>query len=282
MPITSGSDISLVLSGGTININPNDSLGGDPSSSPVVNAAINNLFADVTADQTEDGYEDYRCVYLFNDGDTSVYSFSLWIEQDFEGGAVAEVGITDRNESQRVTVSGGTPTGGSFTLSYKEEPFTVTFDSDLAVWAASFQTALDELEDGDGDLYFASVTVTAQSGGSGTTIFDIAFSGIDGKRNLDKFAVESNDLTGGTFGLLVTAPSEGSPVNTVAPEINVETTPPGGVTFYVATRQSPITIPVLHPTDGFPLWIKRTVEAGAEAKEQDGFILSFRAESLQP
>jgi hypothetical protein len=282
MPLTNAADISMVLSGGTVNLNVNDSIGGEPSSSPVTDGNLNNLFSDVTSEQTAAGYEDYRCVYLFNDGETPVYEVELWIDEDFDGGAEVELGVTNRNESQRITISGGVVTGGTFTLSYRSESFVVTYDPNLAVWAASLQEGLDELEDDEGELFFDSVTVTAQNGGSGTVIFDIAFAGLDAKRNLDKLLLVSNALVSvDSITIFISAPSEGSPINTVAPEINVETTPPGGVVFFAATRQTPITLPILKPEDGFPLWIKRTVVAQTEAKEMDGFRLSFRSESLK-
>jgi hypothetical protein len=208
---------------------------------------------------------------------------NIWIDEDFEDGAVMELGITPQNESQRITVSGGIVTGGSFTLSYNGFPFTVNHDSDLAVWAASFQAAIDALEDGDDNLVFNTATVIAQNAGSGVVIFDVSFSGLDAKRNFEKFQVVSNSLVStSTITLFISTTLEGSPVNTVAPEINVETTPPGGVLFSTATFQSPITIPLLNPDEGFPLWIKRTIAAGTEAKERDGFVLAYSAESLQP
>lgn len=282
MSSTNASNISIVLSGGTVNLNPDDSIGGDPSSSPILDATLNNLFADVTADQTATGYEDYRCIYMFNDGPTPVYNFGLWIESDFSGGATMELGITNSNESQRVTISGGPITGGSFTLSYKTFPFVVNYNSDLSVWVSSFQSALDNLQDGSGNIVFDSPKVIAQNAGANTFVFDVSFSGLDAKRNLDKLQVASNSLIStSTISIFISTTSEGAPINTIAPEINLETTPPGGVGFYAASKQSPITLPVLNPNDGFPLWIKRTIVAGTEAVERDGFQLSFRADSIK-
>ena len=82
--------------------------------------------------------------------------------------------------------------------------------------------------------------------------------------------------------MFISTPSEGSPINTIAPEINVEVTPPGGVGFFAASELSPIELPKLAPDEGFPLWIKRVTEAGVEAKERDGFKLRFSAQSMEP
>lgn len=283
MPLTSASDISVVLSGGTVNINPNASLGGEPSSSPIASAVLNNLFADVTPTQSEDGREDYRCVYVFNDGDTPIYNLEIWIAEDFNnGGGSVEIGVQSQNETQRITVS-GTPTGGSFTLSYKAQTFAVNWNADLAVWATNLQDGILDLLDDDNNHFFSEVSVIASNAGSSSFVFDIRFSGADGKRSFDRFEVASNDmLPNGVVSLLVSTPQVGSPINTVAPEINVDTTPPGGVTFLTPTESVPITLPVLEPTEGFPLWVKRTIPAGATAQENDGFKMSIRAESLAP
>jgi hypothetical protein len=280
MPITSASDITLVLSGGSVNINPDNSLGGDPSSSPITSALLNNLFSDVTADQSSDGYEDHRCIYVFNDGDTTVYNVQLWIAEDFnEGDGSVEIGVYSQDESQRITVTGDA-NGGSFTLSYKSEDFTVNFDADLAVWATNLQTAINDLTNDDDEPFFHNAVVVASNAGA-SVVFDINFSALDAKRNFDKFVLASNDLTSDEeVTMLITTPREGSPINTIASEINAATTPPGNVGFFAPTSQSPITLPYLASGEGFPLWVRRTIPAGTVAQENDGFILSIRAESL--
>jgi hypothetical protein len=283
MPLTSATDISLVLSGGTVNLNPNNSLGGDPSSTPIIDNSLNNLFSDITSDQSDSGYEDYRCVYFFNDGQTPVYSVKLWIDTDAPDGSTMELGIEEHDEVQRITVSGGVVTGGSFTLSYKGKTFSSPYNTDLGVWATNVKSGVLGLTDDDNAPFFSSVSVTAQNAGSFTIIFDINFTDMDGKRNLDGFTVAENNLTSsGSVNITITTPQEGGPVNTIAPEINLETTPPGGVLFFAPDETSPIEIPVLKPSEGFPLWVKRTTPTGTEAKENDGFILAFRAESLAP
>lgn len=278
---TSANDISVVLSGGSSNIDPNASLGGDPSSAPISSGSLNNLFGDLSSDDTNDGKEDYRCVYIFNDGDTPVYEMQVWLSNEVENGASIELGIEERDEIQRLTISGGNVTGGSLELSYRNISFVTEYNSDLGDWATDLQDALNSLTSGDSAL-LEDVSVVAQNNGS-TLIFDITFSGIDGNRDHERITVVNNELTpSGTIQAEVAATQEGAPIDTIAGEINVETTPPGGVNFFSPTSQSPISIPRLEPNEGFPLWVKRVVESGTEAVEDDGFTLTIRAESLKP
>lgn len=282
MAITNSSDISVVLSGGTTNISVNNSLGGEPSSAPITSGNINNLFDDVAPRETEEGHEDYRCIYFFNDGETSVFLINLWILDDFLGGSTIELGIEQRNEIQRITLDNATVTGGSLTFSYRGQNFISNFDSDLGAWATELQSTLNGLTDGAGARLLTEVNVSAQAIGTDRIIFDINFNGSDGARNHDAIIIESNNLTPSVVESSVSTPQEGSPINTVAVSIGLETTPPGGIGFFAPSESSPISIPRLDPEDGFPLWIKRTTVAGTSAKEQDGFSLRFAAETLEP
>lgn len=279
--LTSGNDITFVLSGGAANLNPNNALGGDPSSTPITDDVINNLFSDASPTETADGIEDYRCIYVFNDGPTPIYNVEIWSD-DFDDGAVMQIGIESRNESQRITISGATITGGDFTLSYKSETLVSEYNSDLGEWSTALETSIKELVDDDDEPFFREVSVVAQNVGS-TVIFDIIFSGLDAKRNFDKFILEETTLTPeGPLSIFITTPQEGAPINTIASEINLATTPPGGVTFLTTSEEEPLVLPALYPDEGFPLWAKRTIVAGTEALERDGFKLNIRAESLLP
>ena len=281
MATTNSNDISIVLSGGTTNFSPNNSLGGQPSSAPITSAVINNLFDDVSPEESEDGHEDYRCVYIFNDGETPIYLIEVYIQEDFEEGATMEIGIEKRDETQRLTLDNATPTGGSLTLSYAGNNFISNYDSDLGDWAVALQTSLNNILI-EGENLLKDVAVTAQTATGGVIIFDINFVDSDGARNHDKIVIEANNLTPASVGAAVSTTQEGSPINTVAPTIGLETTPPGGISFFAASQQSPITLPRLDPADGFPLWVKRFVPSGTTAKASDGFTLRFVAETLEP
>ncbi len=281
MTITNANDISIVLSGGTTNINPNNALGGDPSSSPIVNNVLNNLFDDVAPKETDEGHEDYRCIYFFNDGDTPIFLVNLWIVSDVLGGSTIEVGVEQVDEIQRLTLDNATVTGGSFTLSFDGVEFTSDFNSDLGLWATTLQNTLNALLK-SGESILKNVVVNAQPVSATRLIFDVNFNGEDGSRNHPKFVLVSDDLTPAVVDIFISAPQEGAPVNTIAAEIGLETTPPGGVGFFAPSEASPIAIPRLNSGDGFPLWVKRTTVADTDPKKDDGFTLRFAAETLEP
>jgi|LSQX01.1.fsa_nt_gb hypothetical protein len=276
---TQSSDISVVLSGGSANLDPNKSLGGQPSSSPIVNNSLNNLFDDISPDEADVGHEDYRCIYIFNDGDTSVFEVALWISSDYTGGATMELGVEQASEMQRITVA-GSPTGGSLLLSYDSREFTVFYHSDLADWAKELQTKLNALTNDQGGKLLGGVSVTTQNTGA-VTIFDINFIGRDASRNHSTITVVANSLTPNSTITIATT-RQGGPINTSAVGIDVETTPPGGVSFFAASEASPISFPRLDPGDGFPLWVKRTILAETDPVERDGFQLRFAAQTLEP
>lgn len=276
---TTADDITVVLSGGTTNINPNLSLGGLPSATPIATATLNNLFDDVTSDETDEGHEDYRCIYFFNDGDTTVYDVEVWISDDFDEGATMEIGVEYHDESQRLTLSDGPVTGGYIRLSYDDIEFNSNYNSSLSDWAETLETSLNGL----GVLQDVSITAAFVNVDSpqDTIIFDINFISKDGKRNHPTIEVVDNQLLPAGSHTVET-PQQGFPVNTIASEIGFETTPPGGVGFFAATEISPVTFPYLATGEGFPLWIKRVTPEGVAPKERDGFELRFSAQTLEP
>lgn len=276
-------DISIVLSGGINNLDPNLSLGGDPSTTPVRDNLINNLFSDVTPDQAEDGYEDYRCFYFFNDGDSTIYNIEVWIESQVEDGASIELGIEETDELQRITLSGAIPTSGTATWAYEGEEFTTGVFTDLAEAALFFQDAFNSLVDDDGNKLLETVEVTTPSNlGSPTIIFDVLFTGNDGKRNHSLVELVEDAYTPTQVTFTVTVAQEGAPVNTIAAEIANEATTPAGVNFYAPSQQSPITVYKLKPAEGFPIWVRRTTPTGQESVANDGAVLRFRVETLEP
>ncbi len=71
------SDLSLVYSGSSTNNDPNLSLGGASSSFRVSSDVINNLFDDVQPEESLEGHEDYRCLYMFNDSEETAYNITI-------------------------------------------------------------------------------------------------------------------------------------------------------------------------------------------------------------
>lgn len=285
----SSEDISVVLSGGETNTNPNNALGGVSSSTPIIDGSLNNLFNDISPEQSESGYEDYRCIYFCNDGEDSIYEINVWIDEDYPGGAVMEIGTEQQNETQRVTLTNGPIIGGSMLLSFQlteqdTVSFTSTYHSDLNIWSANLQSSLRGLNHPTtGESLFTDVEVSAQYSGSGSSaiIFDILFIGQDGYTDHPNISVSSESFSPSQVEVATSVPFEGSPINKLAAEIDVETTPPGNVGFFAASEASPISLPVLKPLDEFSLWIKRTITADSTPQQNDGFKLRLSAQTLE-
>lgn len=276
--VATADDISIVLSGGSVNTSTSSSIGGDPSNTPInFSQTLGNLFDDITPEENEDGYEDYRCFYVFNDASDPVYDLKIWVTEETEEGSYIEVGIQDQDEVQRLTIT-GTPNGGSFEIAYGGVSYVSAYNADLGAWAEALQDGLNNLED-EGVLLFSGIAVTAQNTSTGI-VFDIQFSDYDGKRIQDEFTVESS-LTPGSVATSMVTLQEGSPINTIAPEIGVETTTPGSVNFFVPSEDAPIELPRLESGEGFPIWIRRVVDEGATAVANDGFSLKIRMKALK-
>jgi hypothetical protein len=279
---TSFQDISIVLSGGAGNSNPNNAIGGDPSTSVIV-SGINNLFENISPDEISEGLTDYRCFYVFNDGDSTIYDIRVWIESEVDLGSTVFLGIDSKDETQRITIE-GTITGGYFILQYATVTGNVTtgnilFNSDVAVWGANIASALNALIDSNSELVLGDVEVIPTPTPSGVS-FEILFKNEDGSKSHSQLALapSGNNLIGPpTPTISISVIQGGSPVNTSAPSLDVATTTPTGVFFVYPEKTSPILIPKLRPFDGFPIWVKRVTEATAEPVENDGFrfALSF-------
>lgn len=265
MAITAN-DISIVLSGGSYNVNPDDSLGGDPSNVTVSNS-INNLFSDISQDELDNGLIDYRCIYIFNDNTTdSFFSIDLYVDFQISGGSTIQIGIKEATDVQTLTIT-GTASGGSFTVAYDSSNIIVNYDADPDTWASNFQTELNDLSSLDGVVVEATQSV-------GLTTFEIRFEGNSDNRNHPLLELVSNNLTGSP-SISVTKTIEGSPINTVASAIASKTTTPSGVTFADTDELTPITLTYLGPEEGVPVWVKRIQSAG-ETPIQDGFSLKIK------
>lgn len=256
----SASDIAIVLSGGPDNQNPAYSVGGPPSSFPVL-LGSGGLFDDVSKAEVADGSTDYRCVYVFNDNDADALSDVVaYTEAGTEGGGVAQIGVLRQTEIQSVVVGGGA-SGGSFSLSYAGRGGTyvlaVGFDGQLGQWTANFNAAVAAVPE------LAGTVVTGQLAGA-ATVFLVTFAGDSDERFYDVFELQDNSLVGSP-AVTVSRVQPGSPVNAIAPVIADEATAPAGVTFVSASDLSPLSVGTLHPNDGFPLWLKRVVSPNADS-----------------
>ena len=70
----------LRLTGGASNNDPNASLGGVRSSNAVSATAMNNLFDNVTPDETASGDVEYRAVDVYNSGDATAESVTFYFD----------------------------------------------------------------------------------------------------------------------------------------------------------------------------------------------------------
>lgn len=93
MPL-SATDIKFYLSGGTSNTDPNLSLGGVISSTEIVDNIDNNLFDDVTGDESASGDVEYRCIYIKNTHTTiTLQNAVVYISQETPGDDIIDIGL---------------------------------------------------------------------------------------------------------------------------------------------------------------------------------------------
>lgn len=259
----SGNDISFVLSGGSLNTDPTHSLGGYPSAYPIT-SGINNLFLNYTKAQATSGYIDYRCVYVFNNHATdSMYDVAASITA-VAGGAIESFGVPITTDQQMITVTGAV-LGGSFTLSYDAyDTAAISSNPLLSTWAANIQNALNSLP-------VLSGTVVSYSTSSGVIRFVILFEGNDDHKQHPTLVLKSNNLLPGTVAVTISKITNGGPINNIASTIANETVTPTGIIF--VGSGTTLDIGTLGPGEGFPIWIKRNLAAGAPAVYNDGLNL---------
>lgn len=257
-------DIVLVYSGGSNNAIAELSLGGEPSGFPVTEA-INNIFDNVSDEETDAGLVDYRCIYVFNNhSDASLYNIKVYLNSQVDGGATVQIGISKATEIQRISIL-GQPLGGSFTISYQNDNVIVPYNSDPGIWATSLQDGLNALDTLSGIIVNASVSTNL-------LVFEIRFEGDDNFKSHELIQLEANHLTNSP-SIVISELVMGSPTNSIAPDIEFDTVIPFGVTFTDTNKTSPLTLDLLLPDEGFPLWFKRTTAAGTAATTNDGFNL---------
>lgn len=110
--------------------------------------------------------------------------------------------VAARNEVQRVTIT-GSPTGGTFTLTYDGQTTAgIAFDAT----AAAVQSALEALSN------IAAGDVSCSGGPLPGTPVDVTFTGQLGSRNVVEMTADGSGLTGGTSPTAnVSTTTEGSP-----------------------------------------------------------------------
>ena len=284
MAYISEGDISITLSGGVDNSSSDLSLGGEPSTHPII---ANRLFPDVTVEQSTNGLEDYKCIYINNNSfEATLYKSIVFTEYTADSDVSVELGFIEMNERQTITVTGVTKiTGGSFSVIYTDyehqTELTVDWDSSASTWAANLQEKLRTLP------RLIDVEVS-ESVSNDNIIFEINFKGYAGKRFHEIMQEGSNSLTlsdpsPGDGNITIGRSVSGAPVNSQAQEIERTTTVPYGVGFRAyESRGDAYFIGEIRPGDIIPVWIKRTVPADARGLENDGINIRVEGKALPP
>ncbi|RDJ35509.1 MAG: hypothetical protein DWQ19_11880 [Crenarchaeota archaeon] len=263
--VATASDLSLVLTGGGSNSDPNSSLGGNPSSTPIT-GVLNNLFDNISDSEAISGKTDYRCIYLFNDSTSNTfYDTKLYIGSGATG--QIQLGITSVKDVQKITIVGGA-TGGSFEIAYtppglSEETQTVNYNANAATWASNLETAINAI---------STLSADVVAGGTPSDrTFTITFTDY---RDHDLLGLDISSLSApGSLSGSISKVTVGAPINLIPDTLDADTTPPTGVTFTSPTIGSPLEIGTIYPEEGLPIWIKRTTTAGATATLGIGFTL---------
>lgn len=263
----SSNDVTFTFSGGGSNSNPDLSLGGIPSVNPIINS---RLFDDVSESERASGITDYRCIYFNNDSNTDIMYLTEISLSNLSDTTTIELGFDFKNERQVITISNGlNVTGGSFVLTYIDlndnYNVTVNYNSSLSTWGSNLQTALRTVP------YLDNVLVSSSSSGN-NVIFEIDYAGKASNRYHEILLLDTNSLTGASTTIAITKSISGSPINQIVDEIDLETTPINRFDF----SEDTVLIGDLRPLDSVPIWIKRTVPAGTEIVENDGFTLRVR------
>ena len=263
-------NIGFYLSGGVGNSDPNASLGGNPSSTQIEDI-FNNLFDDVVGEQVEQGRTDYRCFYLVNDSGDTLADLLLWIDFEYEFGSDVEIGLTLRNEIQRLSFV-GIPSGGTFKLrvdSYITN--NIAYDFNFNTLASNIQTAIRALPNG-ADAECSPVT---------SSTFNVEFAGSNRNHKYPLIILDTNNLIGsGSPTITITSVQTGSPINLVQIDIDSATTPPTGITFFKPLVASPASVGWLKPTEVVGVWVRRITDPEAEPQVLDGFKLKINCDVI--
>lgn len=258
-----GLQINFVYSGGLNNSNPYDSIGGDPSINSI-SGNLNNLFSDVSMQDSEVGIVDYRCFYVTNDSinGEKLYNTTMYLTTEYNTQSSIQLGISRENESQEISLS-TTPTSGSFKL--KIGPLVtnpIIWNSNQNLFLGNIGNALNNLE-----LINVSVQKTLFNNYQITFINDCSY------RNYDLIEIVENNLLSSSqqVSIQVEKKTEGRPINSKAPKIFNSQSAPFNVTFYDTNANSRLLIGDLYPGDVVPIWIRRYTYGQVNTDQLNGF-----------
>jgi hypothetical protein len=273
-------DIKLFYSGGGSNNDPDSSIGGAISNYVL---SSNRIFDNVSAAQNTAGYTDYRCVYFNNINSTdTLLNAGIYVDSQVSGGASITIGIEVNNDRQDIYIANaGSVSSGTVTLQFYDFftdaniQFSFAHDLNISIWASNFQTSIRSISG------LEQVTISGSYLGT-TAYFSVNFIGTSSKRYFESLEVVSLSQSfvdvNATFTLQKVF--DGGPKLKTATEIASEINAPNNITFVETSSSSPLLIGNLKPTEYLPVWIKRTVVAGVNSMENDGFSLKIKGEII--
>ena len=267
-------DVQLRYSGGPFNIEPDKSLGGLMSQITIKSGSLENLFDSVVDRDKDVPLVDYRAVYVVNSSviDSLYHVGTLLEDVTTDGTAIMKIGTSLQNEIQTISIpKEDTVTGGSFALKFGAETTeTINWSADINTMATDIQLALRGLDS------LRDVSITGLSSNN-NRIFTASFIGEDGNHLHPILSSFESDIktTSGLADIIITATQRGSPINDVATDIAFANNAPVGIVFVdPMSFFAPISIGRLRPSEGFFVWIERTVAVNSsERLKDDGFTL---------
>lgn len=272
------SDISTNLSGGTNNADPELSLGGDPSVYDVT-TGLQNLFANVTAEEALAGLTDYRCFYVFNNSLTDTfYNVYLYFENYLDSVPQLSLGLNLANDTQKITISGEIDSG-NIILRYGDSPYYYTGNID---WGGSYTQFRENIQNALNSIGgLTGVQVLADNIGS-VYNFEIVFTNNDGNKYHPNLYVQNNNLvtvSAATPTIVITKIVNGSPINTI-PDLVEPYIAPLGVVFYNSSSTNVKDVGTLLPSEGFPVWVKRIIPINSDPSSASGATFKIKGGSL--
>jgi hypothetical protein len=257
-------DIVFVFSGGQGNYDPFKSLGGDPSVIEISEIS-QGLFNSLSDDQLRAGITDYRCFYIFNQNDVdTLYDFSIYV--DNASSISCYVGLQKKNDIQKITLS-GSAINGNFVLNYNGDDFTVEFSPNPTQLAINIQQQLI-------DLGLLGVIVTAEAKKDYYNIL-INFEGDAGYKYHPLISLVTNNVSP-SAEFFISKIQDGSPVNIIVPKTQNILAAPENIDFEIIRPSNPVSLTSLKPNEGFPVWLKRVVEAGTSKNDALSFQFKIR------
>jgi|GEM_PF-2613868 len=304
-PYFPSSDIVLLLSGGSDNTLPQYSIGGDPSTSIINNThSLNNLFSNPTPDQLQLGLVDYRCIYIFNKNATLGLKDVQILTTDpirEDGSQILDIsyamGSSLATEVQGIKID-GTAISGTFKLRVGSQlTAAIPFSTDVVVCTDNIQTALRLLTGMSDVASLAGVVVNPFTSPmpmpSGDPLrlntiyyYTVSFLGAADNRAYELMQIVDNTLVDGLSQPVyanISRLSVGSPINSIAPQLDSDIIAPNGVTFVATSEASPLILGgTLQAVDIVPIWIRRTINATGDSLTKQSVTFKIRAMAYTP